>query len=113
MGLDFSHGEAHWAYSGFMRFRARLAEHEGFDLRKMQGFDGSRSWDAVTTPIKPLLDHSDCDGELTPEECAQVYPRLREILADWPEDDYDTRAGRELAEAMLECSATGENLEFC
>ncbi len=116
MGLDFSHGNAHWSYGGFSRFREALAIHEGFFLNDMQGFDGERPWSAVTTDIKPLLDHSDCDGELTPEECAQVAPRLREILADWQErghDTYDIHAGLELADAMDDCAKSGEILEFC
>lgn len=86
MGIDFSHSNASWAYSGFMRFRSRLAQAEGFDLEQMDGFQRAweparpmRSWDEITTPLKPLLEHSDCDGELTPEECAQVEPRLREV----------------------------------
>lgn len=113
MGLDFNNSDAHWAYSGFMRFRSRLAEHEGFSLADMQGFDGSRPWDEITTAIKPLLDHSDCDGELTPEECAQVAPRLREILATWNPDEYDTKSGYELADGMDDCARNGESLEFC
>lgn len=124
MGLDFSHGDAHWAYGGFHRFRERLAEHEGFDLNDMHGFCApwrghdrethpDRSWDEVATPLKPLLNHSDADGELTPDECKQVEPRLREILAGWPEDDYDRQPGEALAEAMRGCILTGEPLEFC
>src|SRR3546814_12914881 len=100
MGLDCSHTGAHWAYSGFTRFRRALAKHEGIDLDAMEGFqrhgdDRPRvSWNTVTTPLKPLLDHSDCDGELTPEECRQVAPRLREVVkAVWPGDCYDRQTG--------------------
>src|SRR3546814_10466403 len=56
MGLDFSHTDAHWAYSGFTRFRRALAKHEGIDLDAMEGFqrhgdDRPRvSWNTVTTP---------------------------------------------------------------
>jgi hypothetical protein len=133
MGLGFNHGTdedgwstccPHWSYGGFQRFRRELAKVEGFDLESMQGFGtgdihgadprplGGRSWDEVATDLKPLLNHSDCDGELTPEECAQVYSRLREILADW-DDDFDRQAGLHLAECMLACAAQGTSLEFC
>jgi hypothetical protein len=113
MGLDFHNSDAHWSYSGFARFRERLAKHEGFDLDEMQGFNGLRPWSEITTALKPLLDHSDGDGELTPEECAQVAPRLREVLAGWEQDDYDTHSGRLLADGMEWCAANGEPLEFC
>jgi hypothetical protein len=123
MGLGFNHSTdedgwstccPHWSYGGFQRFRRALAKAEGFDLEYMQGFTsfGGRSWDEITTDLKPLLNHSDADGELTPEECAQVYPRLKEILADW-DDEFDRQAGLNLAECMLTCVAQGTKLVFC
>lgn len=118
MGLDFTHNRppghhcAQWSYTGFGAFRRRLAEEEEFNLDDMQGFDGDVSWDDVTTDLKPLLNHSDCDGNLTPEECAQVAPRLREIVAGWL-DDYDRRGALRLADCMELCAAAGEKLEFC
>lgn len=114
MGLDFSHGDARWAYSGFMRFRMRLAQAEGFDLQSMAGYSpGGRPWSSVTTTLEPLLNHSDCDGELTPAECKQVAPRLKEIIAGWDLDDRDRNSGLELVAAMEYCAEHGENLEFC
>jgi hypothetical protein len=118
MGVGFSSESAgligpHWAYGGFGRFRRRLAESEGFALDEMEGFKGRRSWSDVATPLEPLLNHSDCDGELTPEECAQVAPRLREVISTWLPDDYDARSGMDLADAMEQCAANDENLEFC
>lgn len=136
MGLGFNHRTAdsdwstccpHWAFDGFGLFRRRLAEAEGLDLEEMQGYGkynefgnhvpGARSWDEIDTPLKPLLDHSDCDGELTPEECAQVFPRLRKILEGWDLDDpgfhYDYRSGLRLADCMEACTKAGEKLEFC
>lgn len=120
MGIDFSHTGAHWAYSGFGRFRDALAEHEGIDLGQMEGFrrhgdDRPRiSWDTVTTPLKPLLDHSDCDGEISPEDCAAVAPHLRKVIAAiWPEGAYDYQSGMELADGMDAAAEAGEPLEFC
>lgn len=114
MGLDFSHGDAHWSYSGFMRFRERLAKAEGFDLQTMAGFTaGGEPWSGVTTDLAPLLNHSDCDGELSPQECKQVAPRLKEIIGGWDLDDYDRRSGIELVAAMEYCAGNGESLEFC
>jgi hypothetical protein len=132
VGVDFHPGDAHWSYGGFHEFRKRLADAEGIDLEGMAGFrrkpypgvPGVRSWDDVATPLAPLLHHSDCDGELTREECAQVAPRLREILDQWAEEqgiapgeghlrDYDVWMGRKLASAMEEVAAGGhDRLEF-
>lgn len=125
MGLDFSHTHAYWAYSAFHRFREALAKHEGIHLNAMAGFHNLRCqhepddhpnipWDNITTPLKPLLDHSDCDGELTPAECAQVAPRLREVVPlIWPDpDDYDHRHGMLLADGMDAAAAASENLEL-
>lgn len=118
MGIDFSHCEAHWAYSGFMRFRIRLAKEIGIDLMKMDGFGeapdyGGLPWDKVIDPIVPLLNHSDCDGELSPQECKLVAPRLRELVASWPDDDYDKIKALELAEGMEFAADEGEALIFC
>lgn len=136
MGIDFRHDrpDGHhcpqWAYGGFNRFRERLAASEGFILSEMQGFSnsryfeddykpGGRSWDEITTDLKPLLNHSDCDGELTPEECAQVAPRLREVAESWPRegvtmaDAFDYRGALKLAECMEICASNNEKLEFC
>jgi hypothetical protein len=38
MGLDFSHCDAHWSYSGFNEFRVKLAEAAGIVLGDMEGF---------------------------------------------------------------------------
>jgi hypothetical protein len=127
MGLDFSHTEAHWSYGGFDRFRQALAKHEGFNLNEMHGFCApwrgddpeahpNRSWDEIATPLKPLLDHSDCEDDLSPEECAQIAPRLREVIdAIWPEgsDSYDRAHGLMLAEGLELAASEGERFEFC
>lgn len=170
MGLDFSHCNAQWSYSGFNTFRRMVAKSCGFCLDDMEGFsiasysealektraeydpDGDeeyneileriwtemieaegpkRSWDEIDDPIVPLLHHSDCDGHLTPEECAQVAPRLREIVTVWPDrvqsyveldgvgkvpgpwfDNYDKVQALRLVEGMEKAAAANENLRF-
>lgn len=116
MGLDFSHTDAHWAYSGFNRFRTRVAAVLGFDLDRMEGFHGDRSWDSVPSatdePLIDLLNHSDCDGELTPEQCERIAPRLREAVSLWPADDYDRIKAEMLADGMELAAQSGEPLEF-
>ena len=109
MGLDLVvEGTAHharWSYSGFNRFRKRLAEQLGFSLDQMVGFGGDVPWNTVSDPIVPLLDHSDCEGELSPLEAASVAPRLREMVAGWDEGDYDREQAERLA-AMCDYAAS-------
>ncbi len=114
MGLDFSRGNAHWSYSGFHRFRGRLASAALLPVASHPGrldefFAGWHREHALS----PLLHHSDCDGELSPQECARVAPALKAILEQWPEDDYDRQHGLVLVAAMEECAASNEPLEFC
>lgn len=121
MGLTIRPGGAHWSYYGLDSLRKRLAEAEGFDLREMHGFEPfgapdtwvGKSWDDVYTPLKPLLNHSDCDGYLRAYECEEVIPRLREIVATWPEDDDDRRAAGLLIDGMEHCVKHGCALAFC
>jgi hypothetical protein len=113
MGLDFDGSSAGWSYIGFHRFRARVAREIEVVLDKMDGFGGSESWDPVKgDPIIYLLDHSDCDGELTPEQCRVVAPRLRELIQYWPED-YDKVNAIALAEGMESCAKRNKPLRFC
>ena len=123
MGLDFSIGDkrtdVHWSYTGFHCFRERLAEAIGIDLDEMEGFGGKVLWLQVDDDLVPLLDHSDCDGEISPEDCAKVAARLREIVSKWPLYDegtgtpcYDRLQAVYLAEAMEECANTGQPLKF-
>lgn len=123
MGLDFIHEGAtfgccpQWAYELFGQFRERLAAAEGIDLRGMWGFGGFGNWDSAGSDLRPLLDHADDRGHLTAAECAQVFPRLRQIALAWdpndPNLDYDRRSGLALADCMETCAKAGTRLEFC
>ena len=112
MGLDFHGSEAHWSYGGFDRFRTKLAAAIGMDFDEF--CEGKPVSEAnVKDPVFPLLNHSDCDGDMLPEICAQVAPRLRELVAPWPDGNYDKKKALLLAEGMDECAKRGERLLFC
>lgn len=108
-------GDARWSYDGFGLFRREIATMEGIDLDAMAGFGDTSgpkiSWDTIDTPIKPLLRHSDCNGDLSPERCAQVYPRLAELVERLT-DSYDIDNGRLLVAAMKTAVESGYRLEF-
>lgn len=87
MGLDTSHNAWHGPYSSFGNFRKKLAAHIGIDLLNMEGFGGTGEWDLIEDDAKILLSHSDCDGEILPDDCKKLATRLREILPTLPEKD--------------------------
>jgi hypothetical protein len=102
MGLDFNQSKASWSYRGFNSFRKILAKEIGIDLSSMSGFGGAEPWDNYNHPIIPFLNHSDCDGQLTPKECGQVGAALIKILINWPES-YDRQHGFLLANDLKKC----------
>lgn len=123
MGIDFSHTTAQWSYTGFGDFRRALALFEGFELDDMDGFGGDRDWSTVHTDLAPLLNHSDCDGEMTPDECRRVAPRLCVVVDElWPAEravweidpsaSFNRRSGLALADGMDAAAAADEHLQF-
>lgn len=68
-------------YGSFHGFRTYIANFENITLENMQGFktDGV-NWNTVKTKLKPLLNHSDCDGQLSIKAISRMLPRLEEIL---------------------------------
>lgn len=91
MGLDTTHDAWHGAYSSFMEWRVWLANQIGLNLYEMEGFSdrdysnpnrklGAIKWDTVDDDLKYLLNHSDCDGYLTPTQCKKIASRLTDLL---------------------------------
>lgn len=91
MGLDTTHGCWNGPYSSFGRFRKALASELGINLDECIGFGGDKvDLDKLEHDIQPLLNHSDCDGKLTPEEALRVANGLNEIYLKLPQHpDYD------------------------
>lgn len=112
MGLDFSHCDARWGYVGFNLFRSKLAREVGIDLKAMVGFGGDTEWKTVKDDIKIFLNHSDCDGHLTPKQCFRVASRMEELIKDWPDLDYDKGKAVELIEGMMLAYNRNEKLLF-
>jgi len=139
MGLDTSHDAFHGAYSAFNRFRQKIASAAGGsfpphfimvngDLERDPDKDQNMWYmpDEVTVENNPglfvFMRHSDCDGEITPEECTQVADDLEALLPNIKEDDLGGghiahaggfKAVTERFIAGCRAAATaGENLEF-
>jgi len=123
MGLDTTHDAWHGSYSTFNEWRWLVAAAAGFPpLSEMEGHGGTRSWDDAPGDrrLVPLLHHSDCDGELTPAECASIAAALEELvdrLPDYTEEDEPFRSlWRDKVRAFVagcrEAAAAYESLEF-
>ena len=111
MGIDFSNCDASWSYSGFYRFRKRLAAAAGFDLTQMDGFEGHKPWSEIKDALVPFLNHSDCEGTLSPKQCEKIAPRLKQVISLWP-DDYDKMKALELIKGMRVAVKSKKSLRF-
>ena len=100
-----------FSYSGFDRFRNKLARAAGVLRGRMEGFGGSKAWADVDDPLVPLFDHSDCEGEVSPADCARMAPRLRELAAELDEEFHGNQA-LVLAVMMHEAAKQGLPLVF-
>jgi len=72
----------HWSYSGFGGWRRDSASRVGIDLDDMVGFGGKipfPEWNASEPSLIPLLNHSDCDGSLSPTEARSVAAAMRNL----------------------------------
>lgn len=104
MGLDCSHDAFHGAYSAFSRLRQCVAaasggsypphyvygpngqvqEDERGRLKRVEGLDDGmvyfgRDLDE-TSGLRIFLEHSDCDGEIGPDDCLRVADELEPLL---------------------------------
>jgi hypothetical protein len=86
-------------------------EGESFYTRLI-GLQSIIPWSGVKDDIVPLIDHSDCDGELSPEDCKKIAPRIRELVKDWEDDDRDKQNALLLAEGMDKAVEANEPLKF-
>ncbi len=113
MGLGFSHSTAHWSYIGFMHFRERLALHIGINLHEMAGFsDDGKSWSKIKSPLKYLLNHSDCDGQISAKRCGKIWPELKNILLQWDPAHYDVEMGLLLCDGMEQAAKELKPFKF-
>ncbi len=132
MGIDFTYKKRkenekmpHWSYSGFNRFREKIANELGINIREMEGWGridftdeqhtefnkNAKKWKNVQNPIKYLLNHSDCDGQISAKRCGKIAEIIDKAVIDW-DDDYDKESGKLLAKAMRTCFLKNTPLIF-
>jgi 2-keto-4-pentenoate hydratase len=95
-------------YSYFGGLRAALADALGVSLADI--WTGSPSAHARAGGAVALLDHSDCDGELTAHECAGIVEALAPVLAIVDEQVRDD--ARELVEFLARAASADATVVF-
>lgn len=85
MGLNTSHGAYNGPYSSFNEYRREVAKIVGINLYNMVGYGWLIEWGKVTDNVKILLAHSDCNGEISYEDCKLLSDRLKELLIKVPD----------------------------
>jgi hypothetical protein len=84
----------------------------GYKYAGLIGHQPVIKWSAIKDPIAPFLYHCDCDGHLTYGQCKEMAPRIRELVRNWPNDDYDKINALKLADGMDEAASKKKRLEF-
>lgn len=98
MGLDTSHDAWHGAYSAFSRWRNAIAEAAGYsvwkvDMNNIPTETIMLDWGHITEanlfglwpdpphdPLIVLFAHSDCEGQIVPENAAPLADALAALL---------------------------------
>lgn len=78
--LDLSHGNFSYGYGAFNCFREGICRAVGYGSYDDYVEKIISSEELSKDSIHILLQHSDCDGEITLEECKKLLPRLQEIV---------------------------------
>ena len=69
-------------------------------------------WDNINDPIVFLINHSDCDGYIECSRLPSIASRLRELVSEWDDGDYDKKKALELADGMDLAFSKYEDLVF-
>jgi len=134
MGLDVSHGAFSGAYSSFNRFRQAIAkvtggsfpphraDADGIVMDDDVWYWGDGFSESTHRGLFVLLSHSDCDGEISPEDCVKVADELESLLpqldAIGDGSGHILRDGgyggvaRKFIAGCREAAAANESLEF-
>lgn len=117
MGLCISHNTFAASYSTFHGYRTYLAKLIDIDLRNMEGFNPDNaeriiSWHTINDGLKILLDHSDCEGELTVEDAVLLRKRLCELLPLMQNDHFWFEVTCEFLSGLNQAICRKEKLTF-
>ena len=97
MSVDFSHASVFWSYGTHADFCCRLSD---------------------SAPTQPVPSPDPIDGfvsarptgaVISSERCRDIAPRMRELLATWPDVDSLTWRGRLVADGIALAGRRGES----
>jgi hypothetical protein len=115
MGLDTTFDCWHGPYSSFNRFRRTICKAAGMgDLDSYKGFGGDKEW-PENEPITILLDHSDCDGEITAKDCAPLADAMEELLPELDDSDpclSDAKQAKQFIKGLRKAAKAKKPVEF-
>lgn len=85
MGLKCSHGAFLGSYSSFFRFRCAICRAIGIDENSWASCSDDWSFPPGYSPeshpgLWELLNHSDCEGEISPELCGAIAEELLDTV---------------------------------
>jgi hypothetical protein len=112
MGLSTSHDCWSGSYTAFGRFRKALAEAAGLgSLDEYTGYkkDGTKDFDPKD-PLTVLLAHSDCDGEISWQDCKALADRLEELIPSLSERH--AADAQQFADGLYDAASDRQNVEF-
>ena len=139
MGLDTSHDCWHGAYSAFTRWRNKIAEVAGYQLRRVK-YDGGFEHDTPMMDygrierdnpnvyagewqgepldvLEVLLAHSDCEGVIPHRFCLPLAHRLEALLPKLSGDggghigEYRAKT-QAFIDGLRRAAAAGEDVDF-
>ncbi|WP_293925421.1 hypothetical protein [Sphingobacterium sp. UBA6320] len=113
MGLDTTHNAFHGAYSAFMRFRKGLVDHSlKTDVMNFNGFGGTVPEETIENPgLQRLIHQSDCDGEISPDDCKLIADYLETIIPELSEGELKDRS-IQFRDGCLLAHSKSEFIEF-
>lgn len=124
MGLNCSHDAFDGAYSAFHMFRGAVCVAAGGVWDNEGRWEISEDIYNANAGLVEFLNHSDCDGEISPEMCVKVADDLEKLLPIIEVNDnggsgHIARAGgftgttKKFIAGCREAAKLGEPLEFC
>lgn len=105
MGLDVSHDAYSGSYTSFHYLRLEVCAAAGVVCR-----DDFLYFDSIDDGLEIFLTHSDCDGEISPQDCKKVADSLRAILPKITEE-WQPRV-LQFIHGAEKAALNGESLEF-
>lgn len=121
MGIGFHIKEydckARWSYTGFNRFRKRVAESLALTLETdSNGRWVEQDWEKWDKDWLIFLTHSDCSGYFTHFQCGRISKKLKSVLEKWEPKDlhyfYDLEHGLILVKAMEYCNDNKKSMRI-